>query len=117
CPRVALDIPSGVDADHGAVLGAAVRAAATITFGHLKTGLLQGAGLDAAGEVECIGLGVPDADIVAAVGSAARVIDAADVAAALGVRAKSAHKYRAGSVAVVAGSAGKTGAALLAAKG
>jgi NAD(P)H-hydrate epimerase len=115
CPCVALDIPTGIDANDGSVLGVAVQAAATITFAHHKPGLMQGAGLDYAGEVECVGLGIVDDGIVDVVGQTARMIDDRDVAEFLGVRAKSAHKYRAGSVLLVAGSLGKSGAVQLAA--
>src|SRR5205823_5239084 len=38
CPRLAIDIPSGVDSDTGAIRGAALRADLTVTFGHLKRG-------------------------------------------------------------------------------
>jgi ADP-dependent NAD(P)H-hydrate dehydratase / NAD(P)H-hydrate epimerase len=114
CPLVALDIPSGIDANTGAVLGAAVRADVTITFGHRKAGLLQGAGLGHGGELSVVGLGIPDASILDEVGSLATAIAPAAVVAALGARAVDVHKYRAGSVLVIAGSAGKVGAALLA---
>ncbi len=116
CPVLALDIPSGVDGDTGAVLGAAVRAARTATFGHLKTGLVQGAGAALAGDIEIVGLGIPDGVILEAVGWTASAVDEDDVADALGRRATDTHKYRAGSVLVVAGSPGKTGAAVLAAE-
>ncbi|MSP25357.1 MAG: NAD(P)H-hydrate dehydratase [Myxococcales bacterium] len=116
CPAIALDVPSGIDATSGAVLGAAVHASVTITFGHLKTGLLQGAGVAYAGEVHTIGLGIPDDTIVATVGCTARTIAVHEAAAVLGVRARDIHKYEAGSVLVIAGSPGKTGAALLAAE-
>jgi NAD(P)H-hydrate epimerase len=111
---VALDIPSGIDADTGAVLGTAVRADLTVTFGHLKAGLLQGAGLGHAGELRVVGLGIPDAPVLYEVGCLATAIEPATVAAALSPRPVDLHKYRAGSVLVLAGSQGKVGAALLA---
>jgi ADP-dependent NAD(P)H-hydrate dehydratase / NAD(P)H-hydrate epimerase len=116
CPCVALDIPSGIDAVSGAVLGAAVRADVTVTFAHPKSGLVQGAGVVHSGDVVTVGLGIADAGILEEVGAEARFIDPAEVKAALGERAVDTHKYTAGSVLVVAGSAGKTGAALLAAR-
>ena len=45
CPIFALDVPSGLDADTGAVLGVAVRAGTTITFAHAKLGLMTPSGL------------------------------------------------------------------------
>ncbi len=116
CPTIALDVPSGIDATTGAVLGAAVHASVTVTFGHKKTGLLQGAGIVHAGDVHTIGLGIPDEAIVATVGCTARAISRVDARLALGVRAPDAHKYEVGSVLVIAGSPGKTGAALLTAE-
>jgi NAD(P)H-hydrate epimerase len=117
CPCIALDIPSGLDANSGAVLGDAVIAAMTITFGHCKLGLLQGAAAVHAGHIEMVGLGIPDAHILDEVGMSATFIDGLAVRATIGARAKSANKYTAGSVLVVAGSEGKSGAALLSARG
>ncbi|MBM4358657.1 MAG: NAD(P)H-hydrate dehydratase [Deltaproteobacteria bacterium] len=114
-PVVALDVPSGIDATTGEVLGVAVHATETLTFAHLKTGLLQGEGVRHAGHVRLVGLGIPDGEVLDAVGCEAEAIEPDDVLAARGFRAPDAHKYRAGSVLVVAGSAGKSGAALLAA--
>ncbi len=114
-PCVALDIPSGIDADSGAVLGVAVCAQHTITFGHFKTGLLQGAALNHTGEVQVVGLGICDEHILAEVGPAAELIDNHQLTLALGERPADTHKYRSGSVLLIAGSLGKTGAALLSA--
>ena len=116
CPIVALDIPSGLDANTGAVLGDAVRADLTITFGAYKPGLLQGEAANHTGAIELVELGIPDAGILDHVGCDTRFIDDDDVRDALGTRAPDAHKYRAGSVLVVAGSTGKAGAALLSAR-
>ncbi|MCC6521300.1 MAG: NAD(P)H-hydrate epimerase, partial [Polyangiaceae bacterium] len=113
-PRVALDIPSGIDCDTGRVLGVAVRADMTVTFAHYKVGLLAGEGSRLAGRVVRVPLGFPDAGVLAAVGSRATVIEPARVRATLGRRPADGHKYRSGSLLVVAGSPGKVGAALLA---
>jgi NAD(P)H-hydrate epimerase len=112
----ALDIPSGLDANTGAELGVAVRAVCTITFGHYKLGLFQGAAWSHAGAVERVGLGIFDGAVVAKVGHAAGLIDDDLVRRVVGGRQRHDHKYRAGSVLVVAGSAGKVGAALLCAR-
>ena len=72
---LAIDLPSGVDADTGAAPGDAVRADPTVTFAALKPGLLQGEGPERSGRVEVadIGIGFPtprcllveDADVAA----------------------------------------------------
>lgn len=108
-PLVALDLPSGVDADTGQVLGAAPKAALTVTFAALKPGLLQHPGAELAGDVRCVSIGVPIAT------GANGVIEASDVARWLPRRAPDAHKGTNGHVLVIAGSPGKTGAALLSA--
>ncbi|HHH10547.1 MAG TPA: NAD(P)H-hydrate epimerase, partial [Sorangium sp.] len=115
-PVVALDIPSGLDANTGAVLGVAVRATRTLTFGAYKRGLLQGAAREHVGAIEVIDLGVPTADIVKSVGATASIMTRACLIAALQPRARATHKYRAGNVLVLGGSPGKTGAALLCAR-
>jgi ADP-dependent NAD(P)H-hydrate dehydratase / NAD(P)H-hydrate epimerase len=114
--RVALDIPSGLDSNTGAVLGEAVRAHVTITFAHLKLGLFSSTGAEHVGQVYLADIGVPAA-LHLAVGHAAVAVEGADVAAALAPRALSTHKGSAGHVLVIAGSAGKTGASLLVARG
>jgi NAD(P)H-hydrate epimerase len=116
-PVVALDLPSGLDADTGAVLGVAVRAAATVTFAHRKLGLVTPRGAELAGDVTVAGLGLPDARVLEAIGVAARGIDARDLGRWLAPRPAGTHKHAAGDVLLVAGGAGTTGAALLAARG
>lgn len=116
CPVFSLDIPSGIDADTGAVLGVAVRADSTITFAHPKLGLLTTSGLQHAGKVYTVDIGVPDTGL-AQVGYGAEIVEAADVLAALVPRSIAAHKGSAGRVTVIAGSPGHIGAALLAAQG
>ena len=90
CLTVAVDLPSGVDADTGAVEGEAVHADVTVTFGALKAGLVAGAGADHAGEVRLvdIGLELPEARTF--------VLEEADVRAALPVPGSSDDKYTRG---------------------
>ncbi len=115
-PRLALDVPSGVDADTGRVIGTAVEASATATFLAWKPGLLTGAGLDYAGEVSRHTLGVDSQSF--APGSR---LTWASLAALLppplrrGVRG--AHKGTYGTLAIVGGARGMAGAALLAGRG
>jgi NAD(P)H-hydrate epimerase len=112
---VALDIPSGLDADSGAPLGVAVQADDTVTFGHLKIGLLTPEGARLAGNIHVVDLGVPESPILAEVGHVAEVIRPENVGADLLPRETNVHKHQAGDVLVVAGSAGKVGSSLLAA--
>jgi hydroxyethylthiazole kinase-like uncharacterized protein yjeF len=110
-PIVAVDVPSGVDADTGAVEGAAVPATITACFGVLKPGLLLPPGREHAGVVHVLAIGLPEADLE----PAALVLDLADLAAPS--LAPGTHKYRRGVVEVIAGSATYPGAALLAVAG
>ncbi|MEO7328677.1 MAG: NAD(P)H-hydrate dehydratase, partial [Minicystis sp.] len=110
---VALDVPSGLDADSGAPLGIAVQADDTVTFGHLKIGLLTPEGARLAGTIHVVDLGVPDRPILAEVGYVAEVIGPQTIGSYLSPRETNVHKHEAGDVLVVAGSAGKLGAALL----
>jgi hydroxyethylthiazole kinase-like uncharacterized protein yjeF len=108
CPVLALDVPSGIHADTGRVLGRAVRATHTITFIGLKPGLLTLDGPDHAGEisVSTLDLALPPAS--------AWVASRSMFQEALKRRPANFHKGQAGSLAVLGGAAGMTGAALLA---
>ncbi len=115
CPVVSLDIPSGLDADTGRVLGSAVRAALTVTFAHPKRGLFSGPGHDLCGELCVADIGVPGAVVTSP--DPALSLERSDVAALVKKRSPAAHKGDSGRVVVVAGSEGKLGAARLAARG
>lgn len=71
-PVLAVDVPSGLDADTGAVLGAAIRATATVTFIAPKLGFFRGAGPDHVGRVHVAEIGVPQAWIEAELARASR---------------------------------------------
>ncbi|HET9491704.1 MAG TPA: NAD(P)H-hydrate dehydratase [Methylomirabilota bacterium] len=114
-PIVALDVPSGLPADGGPPAGPAVRATLTVTFAGLKQGLVTGPGVDFAGRVEVVDIGVPAAEVGRGVSTF--LLEASDVARQLPPRSRSAHKGTLGHVLIVAGSLGKTGAAALAAGG
>jgi NAD(P)H-hydrate repair Nnr-like enzyme with NAD(P)H-hydrate dehydratase domain/NAD(P)H-hydrate repair Nnr-like enzyme with NAD(P)H-hydrate epimerase domain len=109
-PVLAVDVPSGVDADTGAVGAWAVRADATVTFGTLKPGLVVGAGAEHAGLVEVAPIGMAGDGTV-------WVLDAEDVAEAVRAPESETDKYRRGVVGIVAGSAAFPGAAALACRG
>lgn len=110
--KVAIDLPSGMDADTGCALGSVIKADATVTFAHLKAGLLTPQGSLYAGRVHVVDLGVP-ATLFERVGQLAYVIDSAAVAEYIQPRPATSHKHAAGGVLVMAGSPGKIGAALL----
>ncbi|MFM8541177.1 MAG: NAD(P)H-hydrate dehydratase [Nitrospira sp.] len=114
-PVVAVDLPSGIHADTGTVLGTAVRADLTVTFGLPKLGLYTGAGLDHAGAVEVADIGIPS-DFVAAPDSRVALLTHAAVRRLVPDRRPASHKGTYGHAGIIAGSVGKTGAAALAAK-
>jgi hydroxyethylthiazole kinase-like uncharacterized protein yjeF len=106
---VAVDVPSGVDADTGAVDGAAFRALHTVTFGAVTPGLVIGAGREHAGQVHLVDIGLgpslPPADAFS--------LTDTDVAARLRQPSPGDDKYSQGVVGVVAGSATYPGAGVL----
>jgi NAD(P)H-hydrate epimerase len=112
-PVVAVDIPSGLQADTGQVLGRAVRAALTVTFIGRKLGLYVGAGPDHAGRVVFDSLEVPRVvydDLV----PLARRLEESVVSQALPPRARTAHKGSNGHALVIGGAPGMGGAVRLA---
>jgi hydroxyethylthiazole kinase-like uncharacterized protein yjeF len=113
CPVLALDIPSGIEADTGRVLGCAVRASHTITFIALKPGLLTLDGPDYCGEVSVADLGLNPAKIPALSGW---IASPELFKEALRPRPRNFHKGMAGTLGVLGGASGMTGAALLAAR-
>ena len=106
---VAVDIPSGVDASTGEVAGAVVAAAATVTFHHEKVGLRVAPGAFHSGDVEVVDIGLAD-------GETEYVKVTGEILDSVPLRSSSDTKYTAGSVLVVGGSPGLTGAACLAAR-
>lgn len=113
CPVLALDVPSGLDADRGKVEAVAVRADLTVTFVGLKSGLFLGAGPEHSGVVMLEDLGVipPELPQFAPV---LRRIDEAELAVRLPRRARDSHKGSHGRVLVIGGGAGMPGALRLA---
>jgi hydroxyethylthiazole kinase-like uncharacterized protein yjeF len=111
CPVLALDVPSGLDADSGRVLGTAVRATHTVTFIALKPGLLTLDGPDHSGEITVADLGLDLANLESPSGWVASVDLFKE---SLKPRPRNFHKGMAGSVGILGGATGMTGAALLA---
>ncbi|RTL39252.1 MAG: NAD(P)H-hydrate dehydratase [Candidatus Melainabacteria bacterium] len=109
---LAVDMPSGVNSDTGKVMGSAVRADHTVTFGYLKPGLLCHPGANLAGDLSVIDIGLPDADedeqpIIT-------LITSDYVRGLLPPRPTDSNKGTFGSVLTIAGSLGMSGATLLA---
>lgn len=108
-PVVSLDLPSGLDANTGAILGVAPGAALTVTFAAQKRGLHQYPGVEHAGEVRVVDIGIPVSGL-----PAATLWTEDDLATLIAPRAEDAHKGTNGHLLVVGGAPGKTGAAVLA---
>ena len=113
-PVLAVDLPSGVSGDTGAILGVAVRAAATVTFFRKKPGHLLYPGRGLCGRTEVADIGIP-ASVLAAIRPTAFENGPALWEAALRPPAAEDHKFRRGHALVVSGPMTRTGAARLAA--
>jgi len=110
CPVLALDVPSGLDADTGRQLGPTVKASHTITFIALKPGLLTLDGPDCCGEIHVANLGLPIAEF----DSDATTLSPGMFSAYLSQRLRNSHKGSHGSAGILGGASGMAGAALLA---
>ena len=111
CPVLALDIPSGLNSDTGQILGCAVRATHTISFIGLKPGLLTLDGPDHCGQVSVADLSLEKPKVAMDHGWVAAPELFANI---LKSRPRNFHKGMAGSLAVIGGASGMTGAVLLA---
>ncbi|MCX5723737.1 MAG: NAD(P)H-hydrate dehydratase [Nitrospirae bacterium] len=114
-PVIAIDLPSGLHTDSGAILGHAIRASLTVTLGLPKLGLYIGAGIDQAGAIRVVDIGIPSA-YVDEIESQTWLLTSDDMFKTLPARRPSAHKGTFGHAGIIAGSVGKTGAAALAAQ-
>ncbi|MBR1660401.1 MAG: NAD(P)H-hydrate dehydratase, partial [Oscillospiraceae bacterium] len=112
-PIIAADVPSGVEADTGRVLGAAVHADVTVTFSLAKAGLFAEPGCVCAGEVRVADIGIPP-EILEDCEIAAHALTDAD--ARLPRRSPLSHKGDYGKLLILGGSAGFTGAPTLCAR-
>lgn len=115
-PMVAVDIPSGLNADTGKVLGDCIKADLTITFAYPKVGLLIPEGTEYVGELEIIDISIPrhliEEEIIQNY-----VIEIDELKCLFKPRNLTSHKGDFGHLLVVAGSTGKTGAAVLVCQG
>lgn len=112
-PIVAIDIPSGLNANTGKPLGVAVRATLTVTFGLPKMGLLLSPGTDYAGTLKVIDIGIPK-NLVEEEKVQVHLLEEEEIRRFLSVpRRPDTHKGDYGHLLVIAGSVGKTGAAAM----
>ena len=110
CPLLALDCPSGLNADTGTCFAPCIEASHTLTFIAAKPGLLTNDGPDFCGEVRVADLGLPPCDDIAPDG---HVVSLADFASHLKARRRNTHKGSFGSAGVLGGDQNMVGAALL----
>ncbi len=115
-PVIALDLPTGLDANTGEVHAACVKADHTVTFAHLKQGLLTTNGHLLAGRVTVSHIGVP-ATLDQEVEPSAWLLEESDLRSMISPRSGTEHKGTAGRVGLLAGGPGTLGAARLAARG
>jgi len=114
-PCLAIDIPSGLHADNGVIMGVAIRADSTVSFIALKLGLFTADGPDCVGRLAFDALDVPAAVYASSLLTARRV-DWDKSAGLLPVRQRNVHKGHFGHVLVIGGNHGMGGAARLAAE-
>ena len=112
---VAVDVPSGLDADNGDSHGNAVKADLTVTMGLPKRGLVEPRALDFVGNLEVVDIGLPQA-LIEGVLCQMDLITAADLRVLFSRRSRDSHKGTYGHVMIIGGSAGYSGAVAMAAK-
>jgi hydroxyethylthiazole kinase-like uncharacterized protein yjeF len=113
-PILSLDMPSGVDADTGTILGIAVKATATITFIGMKLGLQTGKGVECAGKIQVDDLHLP-AEIFSLIEKKIEIMQLSQFTKYLQPRPRDMNKGLAGHVLIVGGDVGHSGAPLMAA--
>lgn len=107
---LSIDIPSGINSDTGQVMGTAVRADQTVTFGYLKPGLVTHPGATLAGDLGIVDIGLPELPEVSPDVNLMTVEIVRDI---IPVRPPDSHKGSFGHVVTIAGSVGMGGAAML----
>jgi NAD(P)H-hydrate epimerase len=115
-PVMAVDIPSGLNADNGQVMGAAVKADLTVTFGFPKMGQLVYPGASLVGRLARVDIGIPGA-VEERIPAQAHVTEPRDFRDLFNSEKEDIHKGSRGHLLILAGSTGKTGAAALASMG
>ena len=112
-PKIAIDIPSGLDATSGAILGSVLYADLTVTLAAAKLGQMIYPGVNCCGELVVAEIGIPQAFLDEL--AAGILLEAGDVRCFLPARPAAGHKGTFGHLILLAGSRGKSGAAALAA--
>ena len=113
--KLAIDIPSGVDAYTGFIRGVAFKADATVTFGLMKLGLMRGIGTEYSGQVEVVGIGFPK-QAVEYVSPKLYTYELKDIDHLLPSRRADTHKGSYGKVGIIGGSKNMAGAVLFSAE-
>ncbi|MFQ6067629.1 MAG: NAD(P)H-hydrate dehydratase [bacterium] len=111
---IAIDLPTGLHADTGEVPGEAVKANITVTFAYPKRGLYLYPGINYAGKIEVVDIGIPSRLGVEKI--RCNLLTSSDVKKDLFYRKPSSHKGNFGHLLIIAGSPGMTGAATLTAR-
>jgi NAD(P)H-hydrate epimerase len=111
-PVLAVDIPSGVDAENGDVADESVKADVTVTMGYKKVGMQLAPGRQQCGEIEVVEIGFPD-KYYELPGLKWSLIDPKLPEVLLNPPVVDTYKHRQGKVLIIAGSTGMTGAAIL----
>ncbi|MBI4687567.1 MAG: NAD(P)H-hydrate dehydratase [Nitrospirae bacterium] len=114
-PVISIDIPSGISSDTGQMMGCAIKAQYTVTFGLPKRGHLLYPGAGDTGNLYVEDIGFPDV-LLKSDKIRANLIEKADAVKLMPKRPKYSHKGTYGPVLLIAGSRGKTGAAFMSAK-
>jgi len=115
CPVVSVDIPSGINSDNGETLGISVQADITVTFGQAKIGQVIHPGRKCTGVLQVVDIGIPEKAVTEA--DIRLELLEGTVGRWLPARVPTGHKGSFGHLLIVAGSLGKTGAALLCGSG
>jgi len=117
-PVVAVDTPSGLDSNTGKILGKCIEATFTATFGCAKPGQIMQGSTALTGDLHIIDIGIPP-EVISKAAITTSMITADTAASWLSqlIRKNDSHKGSYGHLLILAGSAGKTGAAILAARG
>ncbi len=113
--KIAVDMPTGIDADTGFILGTAFKADATITFGLMKTGLLSGMGNEYSGRVKVCDIGFPK-QAIDYIAPRLYTFDPEEIEELLPFRKGDSHKGSFGKVSVIGGSYNMAGAPIFAAE-
>ncbi len=114
-PVVAVDIASGVNSDTGAIVGAAVKASLSVTFGHAKFGHVSYPGAELCGELKIVEIGFAS-HAIDEISPRGRLLDCDQVRPLIRPRPENSHKGMYGHPLVIAGARGKSGAVILASR-